>query len=336
MRVLVTGVTGMDGSHLAEQLLADGHEVYGLVRGQRTPSCVPDGLNVLRGDLGDQTSLIAALRTAQPHAVYNLAAITAIGLSWGQPALMADTNGLGVLRLLEAIRFVDDQIRFVQASTADQFGNVPPGVRMSETTPFAPRSPYGVAKQTAHDTVVTYRQAYGLHASTLIMFNHSSERHGPEFVVRKVTQAAARIALGLQEKLAMGDLTGQRDWGYAPDYVRAYPLAAAQKTPGDYVIASGTTHSVEQLVATAFDSVGLDWRQHVTTDPNFSRPIDVAVRQGDPTHAEEVLGWNSTVGFGEMIARMVREDLDSLNRDPYSDGPAMGQRWGYGQNRGHA
>jgi GDPmannose 4,6-dehydratase len=308
MRALITGVSGMDGSHLADQLLAEGHEVYGLVRGQRTPLYVPDGLRVVRGDLGDQSSLIAALRESQPDVVFNLAAITSIGLSWGQPTLMADVTGLGVLRLLEAIRFVDRDIRVVQASSADQFGQ-PEAPSMNEDTPFAPRSPYGAAKEFAHDTCLSYRQAYGMHLSTLLMFNHSSERHGDEFVVRKVTKAAARISQGRQDKLTLGGLAVQRDWGYAPDYVRAYPLAAAQDVPGDYVVATGVVHSLRDLCQAAFTRVGLDWRDHVVTDPDLTRPADVAVRRGDASKARDTLGWAPTVPFDGMIGRMVEADL---------------------------
>lgn len=316
MRALITGVTGQDGSYLAEQLAAAGHEVWGLLRGQRNPKRawiegqVP-GIRLVEGDLLDQSSLQHALTTARPDVVYNLGALTFVGMSWQQPSLMTEVTGLGCLRMLEAIRAVNPAIRFVQASTSEMFGSSPAPQR--ETTPFAPRSPYGTAKLFAHHTTVNYRESYGLHASTAIMFNHESPRRGEEFVTRKVTAAAARIAAGRQrEPLWLGNVHSRRDWGWAPDYVRALPLIAAQHEPGDFVLATGETHSVHDLVVTAFAAVGLDWERWLRIDEELYRPADVEHLQGDATRAREVLGWAPRVGFKDIVRALVRADREAV------------------------
>nr|MDT0658034.1 GDP-mannose 4,6-dehydratase [Micromonospora sp. DSM 115978] len=318
MRALITGVTGQDGSYLAEQLTADGHEVYGLVRGQRNPrrdwiSLLVPGIRLIDGDLLDQSSLQHALTVAQPDVVYNLGAITYVGMSWQQPTLMTEVTGLGVLRLLEAIRAVDPDIRLVHASSSEMFGAVAESPQ-TERTPFNPRSPYGVAKVFAHHTVVNYRESYGLHASTAIMFNHESTRRGPEFVTRKVSLAAAAIAAGRQDKLRLGNIAARRDWAWAPDYVRALPLIADQPEPDDYVLATGRTHTVERLADVAFEVAGLDYRDHLVIDPALHRPADVELLQGDASKAAAVLGWKPTLTFEELVARMVEHDLMEVGR----------------------
>lgn len=312
MRALITGVTGMDGWHLAEHLITQGWTVAGLVRGQRDRE-VPPGVHVVQGDLLDQSSVINALLDVQPQVVFNLGAITSIGLSWRQPELMANVNGVGVLRVLEAIRVVNRDIRLVQASTADQFGHND-GTPLDETAAFAPRTPYGTAKQFAHDACVSYREAYGMHVSTLLLFNHSSVRHGKEFIVRKITSNAARIRLELSagqrtRPLQLGRITAVRDWGYAPDYIRAYPLAAVQEEPDDYVIATGVGHTVEDLVDTAFAALELDWTQYVTYDHDIGRPADVATRIGNADKAKRVLGWTPTVGFQAMVDLIIDGEM---------------------------
>lgn len=312
MRALITGVTGQDGSYLAEQLAEAGHEVFGLLHGQRNPKrawiqdLVPS-LQLVEGDLLDQSSLQHALVAAGPDVVFNLGALTFVGMSWRQPTLMTEVTGLGCLRMLEAIRAVDPGIRMVQASTSEMFGSSPAPQR--ESTPFHPRSPYGVAKLFAHHTAVNYRESYGLHVSTAIMFNHESPRRGEEFVTRKVTAAAARIAAGQQTHLGLGNLHSRRDWGWAPDYTRALPLMAAADEPGDYVLATGETHSVRELVEAAFDAVGLDWRQHVRQDREQFRPADVEDLQGDPGHAREALGWEPTWKFADIVRYLVAADV---------------------------
>ncbi|MDG4784352.1 GDP-mannose 4,6-dehydratase [Micromonospora sp. WMMD1102] len=313
MRALITGVTGQDGSYLAEQLAADGHEVYGLIRGQRNPrrawieGLVP-GIRLVDGDLLDQSSLQHVLAAVRPEVVYNLGALTYVGMSWQQPAVMTEVTGLGVLRLLEAIRVVDPAIRLVHASSSEMFGAVRE-MPQNELTPFNPRSPYGVAKVFAHHTVVNYRESYGLHASTAMMFNHESPRRGPEFVTRKVSLAAAAIATGRQFRLSLGNLDARRDWGWAPDYMRALPLMAARPEPGDWVLATGETRSVRELVETAFAVAGLAWRRYVRVDPALYRPADVEVLCGDASKAAAELNWKPTVGFAELVARLVDHDL---------------------------
>jgi GDPmannose 4,6-dehydratase len=316
MRALITGVTGQDGSYLAEQLTADGHEVWGLVRGQANPKrgwiqqLVPS-LQLLDGDLLDQSSLVDALQAAKPDVVFNLGAVTFVGMSWQQPTLMTEVTGLGVLRLLEAIRQVDPAIRLVQASSSEMFGSAP--APQNELTPFRPRSPYGAAKAFAHHTTVNYRESYGLHASTAIMFNHESPRRGEEFVTRKVSLAVARIAAGQQrEPLELGNSTAYRDWGWAPEYVAALPLIAQQETPGDYVLATGEAHSVADLYELAFREVGLSWAGNTRYNPSLLRPADVQHLRGDATRAREMLGWQARVRFAEVVRRLVESDLQAL------------------------
>jgi GDPmannose 4,6-dehydratase len=308
-------VTGQDGSYLAEQLAADGHEVWGIIRGQANPKrawiqgLVP-GLRLVDGDLLDASSLRHALEESKPEVVFNLGAVTFVGMSWQQPTLMTEVTGLGVLRLLEAIRQMDPHIRLVQASSSEMFGAAP--APQHEGTPFRPRSPYGVAKAFAHHTTVNYRESYGLHASTAIMFNHESPRRGEEFVTRKVTMAAARIARGQQQHLVLGNLNARRDWGWAPEYVAALPLIAAQEIPGDYVLATGQAHTVGELARRAFDEAGLDWPRHLRRDPALYRPADVDHLQGDAARARERLGWVPSVKFAEIVRRLVAHDLEAL------------------------
>lgn len=312
LRVLITGVTGQDGSYLAEQMTAAGHEVHGLVRGQansRLPwlrSLVPS-LNIIGGDLLDTGSLHRALALAQPDVVFHLAAVTFVGVSWDQPSLFAEVTGLGTLRMLEAIRAVNPAIRLVQASTSEMFGASPPP--QNEGTPFLPRSPYAAAKVLAHQMVSCYRDAWGLHASAAIMFNHESPRRGEEFVTRKVSAAVARIAAGKQHVLTLGRLDTSRDWGWAPDFMRALPVIAAQDEPGDYVIAAGQSATVAQMCETAFAAAGLDWQEHVISDPALHRPADVEALQGDASKAARVLGWKPEMTFREVVARMVEHDM---------------------------
>jgi GDPmannose 4,6-dehydratase len=308
MRALVTGCTGMDGFHLAELLTGQGDEVFGLVRGQRPVEI--DGLTVVRGDLLDQSSLCRAVAETHPDVVYNLAALTSIGAAWGQPEVMSNITGLGVLRLLEAIRMVDPGIRFVQASSADMFG-IALESPQTETTEFRPVSPYGAAKLFAHQMVACYREAYGIHASNMIMFNHSSSRHGEEFVVRRVCRAAARIATGASGPLRLGSLDAWRDWGYAPDFMRAWPLAAGATLPDDYVLATGELHSLAELCDVAFATVGLDWREHTETGADLGRPRDVRERVGDASKAEKVLGWRAEVDFVTMVEKIAHHDLEA-------------------------
>lgn len=316
MRVLITGVTGQDGSYLAEQLTAAGDTVYGLVRGQPNAKwawiqeLVP-GLRLLQGDLLDQSSLQAALAVAEPDVVFNLAAITYVGMSWQQPIVMSEVTGLGCLRLLEAIRTSAPAARMVQASTSEMFGQAVE-CPQNEATPLMPRSPYGVAKTFAHHAVVNYRESYGLHASTAIMFNHESPRRGEEFVTRKVTAAAARIAAGRQAKLVLGRLDSRRDWGWAPDYVRALPLIAARDAPDDFVLATGETHSVLELVQAAFDATGLREGQHLETDRRLWRPADIRHLEGDATKARQVLGWEPSVRFTGIVQRLIEHDLATV------------------------
>lgn len=313
MKALVTGITGQGGSYLAEQLAADGHEVTGLLHGQRNPlrawieNLIP-GIRLVEGDLLDQSSLQRALIAAEPDVVYNLGALTYVGMSWQQPTLMTEVTGLGVLRMLEAIRAVDPQIRFVQASSSEMFGDAVESPQR-ETTRFRPQSPYGVAKVFAHHTTVNYRDSYGIHASTAIMFNNESPRRGEEFVTRKVTMAAARIAAGLQRELWLGNMDAARDWGWTPDYMRALPLIADQDQPGDYVLATGVSHTVTELCAHAFTAIGLNWRDFVRVDPGLYRPADVNHLRGCPDKAREQLGWQATVAFDEIVRRLVEHDL---------------------------
>jgi GDPmannose 4,6-dehydratase len=317
-RAFVTGITGQDGQHLAEFLHGKGYEVLGMVKGQNNPRAelLRDEfpfIELVSGDLADLPSLVSALEAAQPDEVYNLGAISFVALSFSQAELTANITGLGVLRMLEAIRMVggsqNNPIRFYQASSSEMFGKVRE-TPQTELTPFHPRSPYGCAKVFGHDIVVNYRESYGLHASSGILFNHEGPRRGLEFVTRKVTNAAARIKLGLQDTVSLGNLDSKRDWGYAGDYVKAMCMMLQQDQPGDYVVATGKTHSIEDLVERAFAEVGIDnWRDYVVQDPKFLRPAEVDLLIGDPTKAKTVLGWEPEVQFPELIKMMVNHDL---------------------------
>ena len=310
---LITGITGQDGTYLAEHLVGLGYKVYGLIRGQNNPKAeavqrlIPN-LELIEGDLLDQSSLISAVETTEPDEVYNLGAISFIPVSWRQPVLTSEITGLGVTRLLEAIRIVNRDIRFYQASSSEMFGKVRE-VPQSEATPFHPRSPYGVAKAFGHYTTVNYRESYDMFACSGILFNHESPRRGLEFSTRKTTNAAARIKLGKQDSLLMGDLSPKRDWGYAGDYVQAMHMMLQQDEPDDFVIGTGETHSIQEMCAVAFDHVGLDWQEYVGTDPRFLRPAEVNILIADNTKAREKLGWEPTVDFQALIQMMVDSDL---------------------------
>jgi GDPmannose 4,6-dehydratase len=312
-RALITGVTGQDGSYLAEFLLEQGYEVVGMVRRSSTLNFeriahIQDHIELVAGDLLDEASLIAVLRDHRPSEIYNLAAQSFVQTSWSQPVLTGETTALGVTRLLDAIRTVDTDVRFYQASSSEMFGKVQE-VPQKESTPFYPRSPYGVAKVYGHWITINYRESYGLHASSGMLFNHESPRRGLEFVTRKVTNGVARIACGLQDKLSLGNLDAQRDWGYAGDYVRAMWLMLQQDKPDDYVVATGETHSVRELCEVAFAAAGLDWEQHVVIDERFLRPAEVDLLVGDASKAERVLGWHREVDFPALVQTMVEADL---------------------------
>ncbi len=316
-KALITGVTGQDGSYLAELLLEQGYEVHGVVRRSSTEnferiSHLGNRLQLHQADLLDQLSIIEVLRTTRPQEVYNLAAMSFVPTSWKQPVLTGDFTGIGVTRVLEAIRLVDPKgIKFYQASSSEMFGKVQE-VPQRETTPFYPRSPYGVAKVYGHFITVNYRESYGMFCCSGILFNHESERRGKEFVTRKVTDAAARIKLGLASELRMGNLDAKRDWGFAGDYVRAMWLMLQQEKADDYVVATGETHTVRELVEQAFGCVGLDWQKYVKIDPAFVRPAEVDLLLGDPSKAKRALGWQPQVTFPQLVERMVKADLQRL------------------------
>jgi GDPmannose 4,6-dehydratase len=312
-RALITGITGQDGSYLAEFLLANGYEVFGLVRRSSTLNFeriwhIQDRIVLLSGDLTDQSSLLAALEQASPTEVYNLAAQSFVQTSWTQPVLTGDVTGLGVTRLLEAMRTHGSTARFYQASSSEMFGKVQ-AVPQREDTPFYPRSPYGVAKVYGHWATVNHRESYGMYAVSGILFNHESPRRGLEFVTRKVTDAVARIKLDGLKELRLGNLDARRDWGYAGDYVRAMWLMLQQETPEDYVVATGETHSVRDLVEAAFSYVDLDWEEFVVQDPRFMRPAEVDLLIGEPEKARSRLGWDPEVEFAELIRMMVDADM---------------------------
>ncbi|GBD27140.1 GDP-mannose 4,6-dehydratase [bacterium HR30] len=315
-RALVTGISGQDGSYLAELLLEKGYRVFGTVRRsssdnlQRIQHLLRE-VELLHADLLDEQSLIAMLRRVRPHEVYNLAAQSYVPLSWEQPILTAEFNAVGVARLLEAIRFVDPTIRFYQASSSEMFGQAVE-VPQNEDTPFRPRSPYGVAKTYGHYITVNYRESYGLFACSGILFNHESPRRGKEFVSRKITDGVARIKLGIASELRLGNLSARRDWGYAKDYVRAMWLMLQQDRPDDYVVATGEAHSVEDFARLAFAHVGLNWRNFVRVDPALFRPAEVDRLIGDATKARRELGWQPTVRFPELVALMVEADLEAV------------------------
>ena len=312
-RALVTGVTGQDGSYLAEFLLTQGYEVIGMVRRTSTLNferihAIQDQITIVPGDLLDEASLIAVLREHQPDEVYNLAAQSFVQSSFGQPVLTGETTALGVTRLLDAIRMTKPDIRFYQASSSEMFGKVQE-VPQTERTPLYPRSPYGVAKVYGHWITINYRESYDLHASSGILFNHESPRRGLEFVTRKVTHGVARIKHGLAQTLALGNLDAQRDWGYAADYVEAMWLMLQQDEPSDFVVATGETHSVRELCEVAFAAAGLNMEDHVVIDERFLRPAEVDLLVGDPSRAEQVLGWRRKVDFEGLVAMMVESDL---------------------------
>jgi GDPmannose 4,6-dehydratase len=322
-RALVTGITGQDGSYLAELLLEQGYHVFGLVRRSSTLnferiSHIQDQIELISGDLTDQSSLLSALQQTNPDEIYNLAAQSFVQTSWTQPVLTADVTAVGVIRLLEAVRVFNPRIRFYQASSSEMFGKVQ-AVPQREDTPFYPRSPYGVAKVYGHWATINYRESYDLFAVSGILFNHESPRRGLEFVTRKVSDAAARIKLGLQNELRLGNLDAQRDWGFAGDYVRAMWLMLQQDTPDDYVVATGETHSVRDLVQTAFSYVDLDWEAYVVQDPRFMRPAEVDLLIGDPEKARTVLEWEPLVGFQQLVEMMVDADLSRLRRQLRND-----------------
>jgi len=325
-RALITGITGQDGSYLAEHLVDMGYEVWGLIRGQANPRVrhlrkLLGDVRLIRGDLLDQGSLIAAVERVQPDEVYNLAAISYVPLSWQQAELTGEVTGLGVLRVLEAIRVCSGisasrtpgsgQIRFYQASTSEMFGQVSQAPQ-NEQTAFHPRSPYGVAKVYGHFLTQNYRESYGMFAVSGIMFNHESPRRGAEFVTRKVSLGVAKIKLGYERQLRLGNLSASRDWGFAGDYVRAMQLMLAQDSPADYVVGTGVTHAVEELVDAAFRTAGLNWRDHVVTDAAFIRPAEVDRLCADPAKAKDELGWEPKIGFEELVEMMVDADLDLL------------------------
>jgi GDPmannose 4,6-dehydratase len=315
-RALITGITGQDGSYLAELLLDRGYEVIGMVRRSSTVNYeriahIQDRITFVPGDLLDQISMIHILREHRPSEVYNLAAQSFVQTSFGQPVLTGETTALGVTRVLDAIRIVDPDIRFYQASSSEMFGKVQT-VPQKEDTPFYPRSPYGVAKVYGHWITVNYRESYDLHASSGILFNHEGPRRGLEFVTRKISHAVAQIKLGQAEKLQLGNLEGQRDWGFAGDYVEAMWLMLQQDEPGDYVVATGETHSVREFCEVAFAHVGLNWEDHVVTDERFFRPAEVDLLVGDPSKARSVLGWEPKVRFDGLARMMVDADLELL------------------------
>jgi GDPmannose 4,6-dehydratase len=317
-RALITGITGQDGLYLSELLLSKGYEVWGLIRGQNNPKLdlvrrtVPD-VRLVTGDLTDLSSLMRALSASQPDEVYNLGAISYVAYSWENAMLTSEVTGKGVLNMLEAVRLhaLDDpgRVRFYQASSSEMFGKVQE-VPQRESTLLWPRSPYGVAKVFGHYMTINYRESYGMHASSGILFNHESPRRGPEFVTRKVSQAVARIKLGLQDEIVMGNLDAKRDWGFAGDYVEAMWLMLQQPTADDFVVASGETHSIRDLLDAAFAHVGIeDWSGLVRQDPQFMRPAEVELLIGDPSKARQVLGWKPSIDFGTLVGMMVENDL---------------------------
>jgi GDPmannose 4,6-dehydratase len=315
-RALITGITGQDGSYLAEFLLEQGYEVFGLVRRSSTVNFsridhIQERITLISGDMLDQTSMQTALQDCEPQEVYNLAAQSFVQTSWTQPVFTGDVTALGVTRILSAIRHVNPDIRFYQASSSEMFGKVRE-VPQHESTPFYPRSPYGVAKVYGHWITVNFRESYGMHATSGILFNHESPRRGIEFVTRKVTYNVAKIKLGMAKEIRLGNLDSRRDWGFAGDYVKAMWLMLQQEQPDDYVIATGETHSVQELVETAFNCVGLDWHNYVVQDPRFMRPAEVDLLVGDPAKAGQVLGWEPEVTFATLVQMMVEADLALL------------------------
>jgi GDPmannose 4,6-dehydratase len=316
-RALITGITGQDGSYLAELLLEKGYEVFGMTRRASTENVdriahLVDRVNLVQGDLLDPPSLVSALRTAEPHEVYNLAAQSFVPTSWNQPVLTAEFTGIGVTRMLEAVRAVDPDTRFYQASSSEMFGKVRE-VPQNEQTPFYPRSPYGVAKTYGHYITVNYRESYGLYAVCGILFNHESPRRGLEFVTRKISDGVARIKLGLADELRLGNLDAERDWGYAGDYVEAMWLMLQQDEPEDFVVATGEPHSVREFAAIAFEYAGLEADRFVRSDPEFMRPAEVDQLVGDASKARQQLGWEPKHSFRDLVEMMVDTDLGRLS-----------------------
>jgi len=328
-RAIITGITGQDGSYLADLLVEKGYEVVGVVRRSSAPNLwriehLLDRIELRPADLLDQLSLIRLIDEVRPHELYNLAAMSFVPASWDQPLLTAEFNALGVTRILDAIRQVDPAIRFYQASSSEMFGKVRE-VPQHELTPFYPRSPYGVSKVFGHYITVNYRESYNLFAVSGILFNHESPRRGLEFVTRKVSDAVARIKLGLAESLSLGNLDAQRDWGFAGDYVRAMWLMLQQDKPDDYVVASGIAHSVRELVDVAFGHAGLEWQRYVRVDPKLLRPAEVDHLIGNPAKAQTTLGWERTVDFKSLVAMMVDADIARLKALPTAS-PAIVER----------
>jgi GDPmannose 4,6-dehydratase len=325
-RALITGITGQDGSYLAELLLEKGYAVHGIVRRASAPNLsriehLLDRVTIHPADLLDQLSLMRTVQEVKPHEFYNLAAMSFVPASWDQPLLTGDYNSQGVTRMLEAIRQVDTGVKIYQASSSEMYGRVRE-VPQTELTPFYPRSPYGVSKVFGHYITVNYRESYGIFACSGILFNHESPRRGLEFVTRKVSDGVARIKLGLSDHLALGNLDAQRDWGFAGDYVRAMWLMLQQDTPDDYVIATGVSHSVRQLVEIAFSHAGLDWKKYVRTDPALIRPAEVDHLIGDASKGRRKLGWSPTVTFEQLVAMMVDADVERLSNAPVKAGVA--------------
>ena len=317
-RALITGVTGQDGSYVAELLLAKGYHVIGMVRRSSTVNFerighLQDDLELVPGDLLDEVSMIHIMREHKPDEVYNLAAQSFVQTSFGQPVLTGETTALGVTRLLDAIRLADHDVRFYQASSSEMFGKVVE-VPQRESTPFYPRSPYGVAKLYGHWITVNYRESYGMHASSGILFNHESPRRGLEFVTRKIANGVARIKLGLDSEIRLGNLDAQRDWGFAGDYVDAMWRMLQQDVPGDFVISTDETHSVREFCEIAFSRVDLNWEDHIVIDERFFRPAEVDLLVGDATHARTVLGWQPKTPFRDLVHMMVDADLDNVAR----------------------
>ena len=317
-RALITGLTGQDGSYLAEFLLEKDYEVFGMVRRSSTVNFeriahIQNDLHILQGDLLDEMSLRDVLQQVGPREVYNLAAQSFVQTSWQQAVLTGETTALGVTRILNAVRAVDSDIRFYQASSSEMFGRVVE-VPQTERTPFYPRSPYGVAKLYGHWITVNYRESYDLHASSGILFNHESPRRGLEFVTRKITNHVAHIKLGLADNLPLGDLDPQRDWGFAGDYVEAMWMMLQQDEPDDFVVATGETHSVQEFCELAFKHVGLEWQDYVTQDERYMRPAEVKLLIGDSSKAKDVLGWSPQTGFSELVTMMVDADLELVSR----------------------
>ena len=316
-RALITGINGMDGSHLADFLLEKGYDVFGMerrssVKNRTNTKHLEGKIKFLSGDLTDQNSLLRCLKESNPDEVYNLASQSFVGESWNTPEQTSDVTGLGVLRMLEAIRENGQDLKFYQASTSEMFGRMVENPAR-ESTPFYPRSPYGVAKLYGHWITKNYRESYSMFAVSGILFNHESERRGIEFVTRKITDGVARISLGLSDSISLGNLDAKRDWGYAPDYVESMWMMLQHEKPDDYVISTGQTRTIREFLDAAFAEVGIDdWSTYVKQDPRFMRPAEVDVLRGDSSKAREVLGWKPNVSFEEMVKRMVRSDIETL------------------------